>query len=451
MEKLFFKKVEVWVLLLLLFLAGLAALGFGIVVRQTLEGSDRYGIVGKGAIILTALPDLTIKMLAPPSADLESKEQRFVGRQGFAGKVADYQDGAGDNLLLLSRYDGDRERSVVELVRIATGEVLHTWLPDTDDIISRVPGGGEFKWLKRDHHAKRFRMLSPVLDADGGLTFHSTTPLIRVDACSKLDWLNTEDIFHHMVEADGEGHYWVASHSRPQLVDRFGSDYLDDTIARVSGEGELVFTKSVTGILLENDLRHEFYNYDKYIDDPIHLNDIQPVTEDGRFWKRGDVFLSLGHLNMVMLYRPATDELIWWTQQGLNHQHDVDIIGDGQISVFDNNSIMTPQGDRVDGFNEVLLFDLESGEVSSYLKESLARHEVRTISQGASRVLPNGNLYVEETNYGRLLEFSADGALLWEYINRAENGKVYIMNWSRIITEDESRDLTGFLESLSCE
>lgn len=451
MESWLFKKIEVWVLLLLLFVTGLGALTFGVIVRQTLEGSDRYGIVGKASVLLTRIPELSMRMLESPSADLETKEQRFEGKSGFSGRAENYAELAGDNLLLLSRYDGNRERSVVELVRIADGQVLHTWLPDTDAIIDKVPGDGEFKWLKRDHHSQRFRMLSPVLEADGGLTFHSTTPLIRVDACGDLQWLNTENIFHHMVEVDHSGNYWVASHSQPQLYDKFGPGYYDDTISQVSSDGELLFERSVTGILIDNDLRHEMYNYDKFIDDPIHLNDIQPVDEDGSVWKRGDIFLSLGHLNMVMLYRPSTDELIWWTQQGLNHQHDVDIIGDGKISVFDNNSIMSAAGDQVDGFNEVLLFDLQSGAVTSYLKDALRRHEVRTISQGASRVLPNGNLYVEETNYGRLLEFSESGDLLWEYINRADNGKVYIMNWSRIISEQEAQSLTTFLGQSSCE
>ena len=27
--------------------------------------------------------------------------------------------------------------------------------------------------------------------------------------------------------------------------------------------------------------------------DPFHINDIQPVLQDGKYWMKGDVFLSL--------------------------------------------------------------------------------------------------------------------------------------------------------------
>ena len=47
----------------------------------------------------------------------------------------------------------------------------------------------------------------------------------------------------------------------------------------------MIFKKSVSAILLENNI---FNDSDIYMStDPIHLNDIQPVYEDGPFWKKG--------------------------------------------------------------------------------------------------------------------------------------------------------------------
>ena len=75
-----------------------------------------------------------------------------------------------------------------------------------------------------------------------------------------------------------------------------------------------------------------------YDNDPIHLNDIQPVNFDGEFWKKGDVFLSLRHQSMVLLYRPSTNEIIWKGTGPFFHQHDVDILDNHRISIFNNNS-----------------------------------------------------------------------------------------------------------------
>ena len=51
--------------------------------------------------------------------------------------------------------------------------------------------------------------------------------------------------------------------------------------------------------------------------DPIHINDIEPVKFGGKYWKEGDVFLSLGHQSMIMLYRPSTNKVIWYKQENL--------------------------------------------------------------------------------------------------------------------------------------
>ena len=38
---------------------------------------------------------------------------------------------------------------------------------------------------------------------------------------------------------------------------------------------------------------------------------------------------------------------------------------------------------------------------------------MRTIIEGLSEILPNGDLIVEESYYGRTLYFNADGSLRW--------------------------------------
>jgi hypothetical protein len=78
----------------------------------------------------------------------------------------------------------------------------------------------------------------------------------------------------------------------------------------------------------------------------------------------------------------------------------------------------------------------------------LVREDVRTFSQGTSQILNNGDLFIEETNSARTLFFNADGSLRWQHINRANNGNVYNVGWSRILYDSEDiKRVNKFLDS----
>ena len=55
----------------------------------------------------------------------------------------------------------------------------------------------------------------------------------------------------------------------------------------------------------------------------------------------------------------------------------------------------------------------------------------------ASKPGPKGPTVFEETNFGRLLYFNKDSSLQWQYVNRADNGNVYYVIWSRILNKPE--------------
>ena len=116
--------------------------------------------------------------------------------------------------------------------------------------------------------------------------------------------------------------------------------YADDGIVKLSPDGEILFEKSVSQIFIDNGLEYLLFSVGdrNFTLDPIHLNDIQPVNFDSKYWKKGDVFISIRHQSMVFLYRPSTNKIIWKGTGPFFHQHDVDILNDHQISVFNNNS-----------------------------------------------------------------------------------------------------------------
>ena len=72
-------------------------------------------------------------------------------------------------------------------------------------------------------------------------------------------------------------------------------------------------------------------------------------------------------------------------------------------------------GDIVDGHNEILIYDFNSKQYSKYLEESLIINDVRTKTEGTHQILPNGDLFIDESNYGRILYFNSNGSLRWTH------------------------------------
>ena len=335
-----FKKIEIWILYLVILLTIPVTIFFGVLVRDELRGGKRFGPVSKTALFLAEIPSNIKKII--PTVALEVKD-RFPLLDGFNGNP-----NSNESYLLLSRYDADLAEGIVELVDLMNFKILHTWNPDINKFNKSIKKIDEFKYIDRDNNNSRQLLRHPKLTRDGGLLFNSM-PLRKIDACSNLIFQNAHDIFHHSIETDDEGNIWVPSHIYPQSlpVKKVGrrkihsGGYLDDGIVKLTPDGEIIFEKSVSQIFIENGLESNLFSTGKttlFDYDPIHLNDIQPVEFNGRFWKKGDVFLSLRNQSMILLYRPSTNKIIWKGTGPFFNQHDVDILSDHVISVFNNNA-----------------------------------------------------------------------------------------------------------------
>jgi hypothetical protein len=439
-------KIELWVLCLAGVLLFIGLIGFGSLVRhEILAPVSQLPILSSTALFIAEIPTNLNKIVRGHTFDLKTQEQRFPNVSGFKGEPLEEE-----TYLLLSKYDGVKERAFVELIDLRSFEVRKLWSPDINKINGLVDTSKpEFDsyYLERDFNVTRYLMVHPFLTEDGGLIFQGmNSPLVKIDKNSQLVWQNQEDAFHHSIEQDHEGNIWVSSQVYPYQVDKkyVGSEYgnfIDDAITKVSADGKILFQKSVNDILIENNLKSllfELKTGNIFDIDPLHLNDIQPVLTDGPHWERGDVFLSLRHQSIIILYRPSTNKIIWkGGQEYISAQHDVDILDDHRISIFNNNEKRFFDGEKVDGNNEVVIYDFKTDSYSKYLNESLKKYDVRTLSDGRSQILDSGDLFIEEQNYGRLLYFNKDKSVQWQYVNRADDGKVYLLKWSRILYKPE--------------
>ena len=220
----------------------------------------------------------------------------------------------------------------------------------------------------------------------------------------------------------------------------------------ISPDGEVLSRIALSGALIRGGHRHLLYGEKKFGEmNPFHMNDVEPVLEDGPFWRRGDLFVSLRTNSVVLLYRPATDEVLWLRSGPWLHQHDVDIVGESEISVFSNNAADVGDGkSRVLDANEVYVYDFATGEARSPWREAMRRHDVRTPARGSATVLDDGGLIVEESNYGRVLRLSADGEPVWSYVNQAPDGLVHQLT-ARYLDAEYGAGMARSIASFDCE
>ena len=292
-----FRKIEIWILYVVILLGLLVLIGYGAFVRHEILNEQkvyghhpRFPALTRFALFLAEIPS-TLKSFG--GNDLIQTD-RFPNISGFSGKPLNFE-----SFLLLSRYDGDLGESVVELVDLRSFQILHTWNPDITAINKLVDSSNPiYKTFLRHSDTGRYLIYHPLLFGGGSLIFQSmSSPLVKIDYCSNLVWQNQGHLFHHSIERDHESNFWIPTHNVPFAVDEkfVGSEvdnFLDDAITKVSPDGQVLFHKSVSEILIEKSMEYLLFSVGEgFQKDPVHLNDIQPVLTDGPYWERGDVFL----------------------------------------------------------------------------------------------------------------------------------------------------------------
>ena len=251
------------------------------------------------------------------------------------GEPLDY-----DSYLLLPRYDYTYKTSIIDIFNLKTFSKVKTVIPDKEYLQSKI----DFSNSLRFESAHLDYPQHPIITSDGNIIFLIYGSIVKMDNANNVIWINDDYFYHHSIEADNEGNIWVPSRIEETELHEVThrSQITDEGITCISKEGKTAFHKSLLDIFVKNTLSKYLYDHNDFRDlstDPFHINDIQPVDFDGKFQKKGDVFLNLRSQSMIMQYRPDKDSLIYYfSDLRANGQHDVDIINDSTIAYFNNNT-----------------------------------------------------------------------------------------------------------------
>lgn len=351
---------------------------------------------------------------------------------------------------LNSNFNEPKSRWDVHLFNFRNDSILLTWYMEEKNADSK-------------RHSRQFQASeprNPILLPNRSLimSLDETNNLYRLDSASNIVWHNTDWLVHHSLNLDADSNIWACAYGARGLYDFYHKDmeyYRDDHILQVDvNTGEALFNKGVAEILIENGYKSIVHGNHPSVahgigNDPIHLNDIEPVLEDGKYWKRGDLFISLRHRSIIILYRPSTNEVIDLIFGPFLLQHDVDIHSDHEISLFNNNLSKVKLGDThkkmnigffkgqklpVDSavHNEVLIYDFDTKTYRKYYNDHMIENDVNTVTQGFQTIMSNGDIYVESQNRLQVFIFSESDVLLKKNIQSSRKNMIEHPHWIRI-------------------
>ena len=437
-----FKKIEIWIVLLIILFFFIFTILYGALLRHHYKDGNRFPGLIKIAVFTAEIP-YTIKNIFNFSErnialSMSKEPNRFSEKLSGFNIHHNEKSKNLDLLLLISRTDYETKSQVVDLVDLKNFKILKTYR-DVHEVINNIQSDNNE--AKKDYILRgNSVIMSPYIDKNKNLIFLSNSNIImKIDDQNNLIWFNDTFKFHHTFNVNEETNTaWTAGYkTNINNIGRISvrEDYRDDTLVKIDlNDGKVLESISLTEIFIKQNLHNHLFigRGDLYMSDPLHINDVEEIQFDSNYFKKGHLFVSLAHQNMILMIDPIEKKILWKINDGLFHQHDVDIISKNAISIFNNNRII-PDNDISFKNNEINIFNFEDMKMSSPYDEILKKNDVRTINQGLQEFTKFGIL-VEEQNYGRIIFFD-DKDVIFEYINKGSNNKVYQLHWSRIIKD----------------
>jgi len=255
---------------------------------------------------------------------------------------------------------------------------------------------------------------------DGGvLAMFSHIGLVRLDVSSRVVWAYPSYV-HHDLDVTAEGTIWVLS-KQQRLVPGLGQGepVIDDFVEEVSPEGRLVRRISVLEALRQSDYAPYLAHVAPGEPDLLHTNSVRildgSLAARSPVFRRGNLLLSMRHLDLVAVLDPDRGRIVWALSGQWHVQHAARLLPTGRMLLFDNFGTMR-QASRI------LEFDPFTQEVV-WSWGGKAGEDLFSETNGQVERLDNGNTLICETNFGRAVEVTREGRIVWEFINPNRAGK----------------------------
>jgi hypothetical protein len=305
------------------------------------------------------------------------------------------------------------------------GNVLHEWQADFDDLFPRhprAPGGVSSK--------RNFWRHAQLLQNGDVIGIWNTFGIFRLDKHSKILWARTSRA-HHDLDLTEDGEIYHLDFTRRFVPEIKGGKSVEDFIVVFDENGVELRRLSLLKAL-ENaswpELRRAFWLRERVRkhgmgpdakNDPLHTNALwilskQEAERLGDPFRAGNVLVSMCLLDTIAAIDMSGGFARWWQTGPFGLQHQPRVTPDGRIVVFNNH--LTRES------SSVQIIDPHTREVTWEYRGPASNPLFSRTSAGVE-VLPNGNVFIVETNKGRVLEVTPGKEIVWEFHSPYRTGE----------------------------
>jgi hypothetical protein len=306
-----------------------------------------------------------------------------------------------------------------------------------------------------DPNARECDLLSPLLTdihgahvtPQGELVFnYEYCGSVKLDQCGELIWKINKPTHHSLIPAEAGGYWllgryqWLAS-EEPDRFPPFSTSATDqvmkeDTLMRVSEDGEILEEISIPELMLENNLEalltangNDFSLDTADRKELVHANKVaelsSEIADSYPLFDAGDLAISMRELNLIIVLDPITKKVKWHQTGPWLRQHDPEFRPDGRISIFNNNIYRTAYVYENTVLStpfttNIIAVDPVSRKTEVMFGESPGQ-EMLSVIRGQHEILENDGMLITEFDAGRVLEVDADRQIIWEYVNRHDD------------------------------
>ena len=296
------------------------------------------------------------------------------------------------------------------------GRVVHEWRYDFLDA-----------WPDRQHAyatdtGSRFWFHAHLFENGDIIGVFNDQGLVKVDKDSRLIWKYGGGSHHHLHVAE-DGRIYSITH-RDRMAPRISSavSILEDAVTVLDADGNELDRVSLLDAFWGSDyastLKEPPARAQGQLVDLFHANRIVPIggrlAETIPAFREGEFLLSLRNLNTLAVLDMDTESIVWALSGFWLQQHCPSILEGNTVLLFDN------QGNY--GWTRILEFDPATQEIVWSYTGGDGKKLYAPLFGTAQR-LPNGNTLIAESHYGRAVEVTPGGEVVWEFLNPARAGE----------------------------
>ena len=262
--------------------------------------------------------------------------------------------------------------------------------------------------------------------------------LVKMDRDSKVIWKYLARA-HHDFDIDANGNIYVLTHTiadtdLPGFPD-LRKPRVDDFLVKLSPDGKELQKVWLAGAFARSPYgrRMRLVPWDVHArsGDYLHTNSVHILKRPIRGVPQsrpGQILVSFREVSSIGLIDMKTGSLVWARSGPWVRQHDPEVLANGNILLFDNEGGL---GDH--GSSRVIEFDVaRQGVVWRY--GGGPDEPLESVTRSSQSRLANGNTLIVESEAGRILEVTPDGAVVWEVVNPVRGGekndRIPVIHWA---------------------